>query len=135
MRRRPRKATNMLVTREFLKQRADASLAKGYTQRQKWVQFCERMMEEGLICSLYEARQTVSKYITVRRRDDYSRSFKVRFSNHKPIKHREEAGDCDFFVGYTNLGIQTTDQAITAAFRFFNITQERAGNANSSQNQ
>lgn len=115
----PSKATNRAVNMDFLRHRVQYAESMGF-QKQKWVTFCEVMLERGFTVSLYEARQTVSKYITVRRADDYSRSFKVRFSNHKPIKHREQAGDCDFFVGYTHLGIQTTEQAIAATLNFFN---------------
>lgn len=119
---RPKKANNRAVNTDFLRHRAEYSAKLGFA-KQKWVLFCERMIAEGLVCSLYEARQTVSKYITVRHPDNYSHSFKVRFSNHKPIKHRETAGDCDFFVGYTHLGIQTTDQAIKKTLEFFNLLE------------
>jgi hypothetical protein len=40
------------------------------------------------------------------------KQFKVRFSNHKPIHARELRGDCDFFVGHTNLTVTHTAQAI-----------------------
>ena len=120
---RPKKASNRAVNLDFLRHRAEYSAKLGFG-KQKWVLFCEKMIEAGLTCSLYEARQTVSKYITVRHPDNFSRSFKVRFSNHKPIKHRETAGDCDFFVGYTHLGIQTTDQAVAKTLEFFGLSQK-----------
>jgi hypothetical protein len=109
------KATNIAVTVEFLSSRAERAIAAGFA-KQKWVQFCEAMLARGHSLTIYEARQTVSKYITVR---TGKKTFKVRFSNHKPIKHRELAEDCDFFVGWTHTGVRTTDQAIEAVDAFF----------------
>lgn len=57
---------------------------------QKWVEFCRTLLDEGYSLTLYEALRTVSKYVTV------NGSYKVRFSNHKPIESREANGDCDF---------------------------------------
>ncbi len=104
-----------MVTKEFLDQRAKQSAKKGYS-KQKWIQFCEIMLRRGYAVSLYEARRTVSKYVTV---SDGKKSFKVRFSNHKPICEREERGDCDFFVGRTNYTVTTTKDAILAVINFF----------------
>lgn len=105
-----RKQTNTVVTPEFLEARASAAAASGY-QKAKWIVFSEAILAMGLSLTLYEAWQTFSKYLTVR---DGSRLFKVRFSNHRPIKRREIAGDCDFFVGVTNLGVTTTEDALRA---------------------
>ena len=113
-----KKATNRVINQDFLNHRVQRAVEAGF-KKQKWVEFCEELLRRGYVCQLYEARRTVSKYITVKRPDDHSRSFKVRFSNHKPIKHRETAGDCDFFVGYTHLGITTTQQALKATLEFF----------------
>lgn len=44
---------------------------------------------------------------------------RVRFSNHKPIERREDAGDCDFFVGVANRKTTTTAQALEAVRWFF----------------
>ena len=107
-----KKANRLIVTKEFLDSRVSAQYGK-----QAWIRFCERMMSEGFVCELYEARQTVSKYVTV---IDCERKFKVRFSNHKPIHAREVRGDCNFFVGITNLGTTNTSQAIAEALYFFN---------------
>lgn len=117
---RPKKANNRKVNHDFLANRVRHAQNLGF-QKQRWVFFCEVMMKAGLDCYLYEARQTLSKYITVKKPDDCSQAFKVRFSNHKPIKHRETAGDCDFFVGHTHLGIQNTEQAIEKTFAFFGV--------------
>lgn len=100
----------------MLNERHAWSRRLGY-EKQKWVFFCETLLERGYEMTLYEARQTVSKYITVRKD---GKTFKVRFSDHKPIAHREANGDCDFFVGRTNLGISNTHNALHAVESFFN---------------
>ena len=113
------KATNLRVDQRFLDQRA-AFAAKAGFARQKWIRFCEIMMAYNLVCELYEARQTVSKYITV---SNGLKQFKVRFSNHAPIAYRESRGDCDFFVGHTNQGVTTTNQASRDTLDFFGIKE------------
>lgn len=111
------KATNIIVTSNFLQNRTEF-LKQNNWPKSKWIYFCEEMMRLGLTIELYEARQTKSKYCTVRKD---GKSFKVRFSDHKPIYHREMQGDCDFFVGHTNTGIRNTQQAIIAVCKFFGI--------------
>lgn len=105
------KATNLQITTSYLDARAADLEKRGYG-KSKWIMFCERMIAEGATVRLYEARQTFSKYVTVSA--EGRPPFKVRFSNHRPIKAREIGGDCDFFVGVTNLGVTTTEQAIAA---------------------
>ncbi len=102
------KATNVKVTKKLLDQRAKIVMDKGYS-KQKWIEFCEQLLEEGYVCYLYEARQTFSKYITIKKKKV---EVKVRFSNHRPIKSRELNNDCDFFVGITHTGIRTKDDAL-----------------------
>lgn len=109
------KATNVRITAEFLEERVSRVVAAGYA-KQKWIMFCEQMLQRGYSLSIYEARRTVSKYITVKKG---KRTFRVRFSNHKPIKNRELAQDCNFFVGWTHTGVRTTEQAIEAVDAFF----------------
>ena len=104
-----------VVNAEFLNTRYERAKALGYSKA-KWILFCEALLEAGYKLSLYEARNTYSKYVTVIKD---GRRFKVRFSNHKPIKHREIKGDCDFFVGVTNLGTTTTSEALKAVQDFF----------------
>lgn len=82
----------------------------------KWIEFCERMLTNGFEVSYYEAQTTVSKYVTIRKG---SKSFLVRFSNHKPNRQREIAKDCDFFVGVTHLGVTRTEDAIRAVQEHF----------------
>src|SRR5690606_17959069 len=82
---RPKKAARAKINKEFLNRRIQWSENLGYG-KQKWVYFCEVLIERRFQLELYEARQTVSKYITIRKNN---KTFKVRFSNHKPCKNRE----------------------------------------------
>lgn len=104
------KATDLEVTLEFLESRVNPNYPKA-----KWITFCETLMESGLdlTLTLYEARRTVSKYISVHYKN---KEYKVRFSNHRPIAHRELLNDCDFFVGVTNFKVTRTENAIQAVF-------------------
>ncbi|NVM43163.1 hypothetical protein HWX16_23035 [Ochrobactrum intermedium] len=115
-----KKATNLNLTAQYLQQRTERLAGQGY-QKPKWIGFCETVLRAGLTVRLYEARRTVSKYVTVSNSD--GRSFKVRFSNHKPIAAREAKGDCDFFVGVTNQTVTTTSQALAATLSFFGIRE------------
>lgn len=110
------KANNDIVTSDFLGYRSQRVEKKGF-QKPRWIYFCEALLAKGYVLELYEARKTVSKYVTVKK--EGFPSFKVRFSNHKPIPHREIAGDCDFFVGHTNLTITNTEQAFRAVAKHF----------------
>lgn len=109
-------ANNLKVTRKFLVERKNRSAHAGYGIP-KYIEFCEILLNDGFTLYLYEARKTVSKYITI---SFAGKSFKVRFSNHKPNLFREERGDCDFFVGVTNLGVTTTKDALKAVYEHFN---------------
>ncbi|WP_435008006.1 hypothetical protein P12x_005273 [Tundrisphaera lichenicola] len=111
-----RKATNDAVTLPMLVKRTDILKNAGY-DKPKWIGFCETLLDRGYILTLYEARQTFSKYITVSMAGH--KPFKVRFSNHKPIAQRELNGDCDFFVGVTNLCVTNTSQALIAVEKHF----------------
>jgi len=115
---RSAKASNLRVTAEYLQMRSLRSAALGYG-KPKYILFCERALAAGLQVYLYEARHTASKYVTLRLA---GRQFKVRFSNHKPIAAREAQGDCDFFVGVTNLGVTTTGEALRAVHSFFGVS-------------
>jgi len=113
-----KKQTNSVITPILLEARVQRTINAGFG-KQKWVEFCEVLLNEGFTLTLYEARQTYSKYITVVKPGSRKKSFKVRFSNHKPNRHRELAGDCDFFVGVTHLGVTTSQQALKAVFAHF----------------
>ena len=114
VRQKPAKAKNRRVNKDYLTYRTSCAVGAGYA-KPKWIEFCEFALNAGLEISLYEAKRTASKYITLK---DGHRSFKVRFSNHKPIAAREARRDCDFFVGVTNQTITTTSQAIAAVQAF-----------------
>jgi len=85
----------------------------------KYIQFCERAINHGFDVKLYmPISGGVSKYVTVYHK---SKKFKVRFSNHKPIRDLEVKGTCDFFVGVTNLGVTTTEMAWETMLKHFNV--------------
>lgn len=110
------KMRNDPITPEFLKFRADVTKNAGYS-KPRWIEFSETLLERGYILKIYEAKRTVSKYITIS--NDKGKSFKVRFSNHLPIKARELEGDCDYFVGVTNLRTTNYRMALMAVNEFF----------------
>ena len=109
------KASNLKVTKEFLNSRIHKVYGKA-----KWLQFCEELLDEYELY-LYEARHTFSKYITIKKND---KSYKVRFSNHKPNWRREFNKDCDFFVGVSNYNITTTEDALKAVNKYFSKTMD-----------
>lgn len=110
------KACNRILDQGYLTGRKEGLIAAGYEDTPKWITFCETLLTDGYTLSLYEAKKTYSKYITVIRGQ---KQFKVRFSNHKPILYRELRGDCDFFVGVTNLKTTNTAMALAAVRSFF----------------
>lgn len=101
------------VTHELLESKHNSRYPK-----LKWIEFCEVMLGLGFTLTVYEARETASKYITVR---SEGRSFKVRYSNHPPAYNRLICDDCDFFVGKTQRFTTNTRQAIEAVRRFFGL--------------
>lgn len=123
-RRKNYKATNVKVTEGYLNQRINF-LKKNNWPKSKWIFFCEEMMRLGLVVELYEARQTKSKYCTVKSPNGPEKPFKVRFSDHKPNYHREVQQHCDFFVGFTHTGIRNTQGAINAVCKHFGIDRNR----------
>lgn len=111
-----RKMTNEIVTVGMLRSRAESNRINGYA-KPKYIKFCEQLLKHGYSLELYEARSTFSKYITVRREGD--KTYKVRFSNHKPNLLKEKRGDCDYFVGVTNLKVTNWIMATKAVHKFF----------------
>jgi len=107
-----KKATNWNISHKFLnfKKPKNSNFIVP-----KWISFCEAVLAEGLTASLYEARKTDSKYITIFFK---KHQFKVRFSNHKPIKKREKSNDCDFFVGVNHTSVSTTKDALKAVLKW-----------------
>lgn len=120
------KVKNQFISQNFLDERYRKSAEGGYPKA-KWIEFCEEMLRQGFRISLYEAKKTFSKYITIYHG---GQSFKVRFSNHKPIPQRELKGDCDFFVGVTNLTVSRTSDAIVAVNRWKHNVNQRGTHVN-----
>jgi hypothetical protein len=71
----------------------------------KWLLFIKDMIEAGWNIKVYEVR--VSKYVFVYKENTM---YKIRFSNHKPIYHRELENDCDFYAGVSNKNCLTTEE-------------------------
>lgn len=111
-----KKFRNDFLTKEILNQKWKMFQGMGYPKA-KWIVFSEILLDEGFTLQIYEAKETASKYITVSKNN--MNGFKVRFSNHKPIEYRERNGDCDFFVGVTNLGVTNTEMALNAVRSHF----------------
>ena len=106
-----KKAYNQYITEDFLKSRENVD-----KPIQKWILFCRYFMSKGYKIRLYEARKTVSKYITLIKD---GKSCKVRFSNHRPIREREKNKHCDFFVGVTNFQVITAHDVALKVLKFF----------------
>ena len=114
-RKKYRKAENKKINMSYLERRAEALTTNGWPIS-KWIMFCAELLDDGFEIELYEAKKTVSKYVTVMLD---GKRYKVRFSDHKPIKYREVRQDCDFFVGKTNFATTTTQDALVAVRKFF----------------
>ncbi len=108
------KAKNRVLDKSYLISRAKACERSGFSVP-KWITFSLFFVERGYKVTLYEAKKTVSKYVTIKYKGN---EFRVRFSNHKPIEHRELKGDCDFFVGVTHTGVRTASDAWVAATKW-----------------
>jgi hypothetical protein len=85
----------------------------------KYLLFIRNAIDAGLEVGLHRAVTTRSKYVFVYHGQQ---RYKVRFSDHKPAYEREQAGDCDFFVGVANKTVTTTEQAWNATMRHFQMT-------------
>lgn len=107
---KPRKIDHHFV--ESMKQR----YKKSKYSLPKWIQFIEVMLSFKYKVFLYEAKSTFSKYVYVQHN---GKTFKIRFSNHKPNKQKERINDCDFFVGVNNFIVTKTEDAIIATHKYF----------------
>jgi len=65
----------------------------------KYLYFIQNMIKKGWSARLHQVE--VSKYVFVYRSNTI---FKIRFSNHKPIKWKQMRKDCDFYVGISHQG-------------------------------
>lgn len=100
--------SQLTVDTDFLRGRAKAARAGGFP-KPRWIEFCETMIGLGYTVTLHEAASTVSKYVTV---FNLGKRYKVRFSNHRPAKDRQQHRDCDCYVGVSHGRTVTTDEAI-----------------------
>lgn len=75
----------------------------------KYLLFIRDMIESGWEVKLHEVR--VSKYVFISKG---AVTFKIRFSNHKPILSKELEEDCDFYVGVSHKQVSTTQQIMEA---------------------
>jgi hypothetical protein len=91
------------------KQIEDYPKTRGY-KAPKYLLFIKTLLEAGWSVRLYEGgKRGVSKYIFVKKNEHI---YKIRFSNHLPIKSKEENGDCDFYVGVSHHQTSTTEDII-----------------------
>lgn len=88
----------------------------------KWVDFCAQMVDLGFHVTFIDAKSTVSKYVYVSKG---VKVFKVRFSNHKPNPRDERKKTSDFYVGVSNFGVTTTEDAIKAIKKYFNTKENK----------
>ncbi len=107
------------VDAQYLNRREAANVAAGYNPP-KWITFCKWALEYGLTVYLHESMTTVSKYIYLSKFKG-GPVYKVRFSNHKPAHYKENAADCDFFVGVANNRTTNTAQAIEAVMAWAKV--------------
>lgn len=106
-----RKLVHEYLTFDILQYRISQKYGKA-----KWIEFAEDLLHNGYKVSLYEAKTTFSKYLTI---EKGNKKFKVRFSNHRPNINKELENDCDFFVGVTNFEVHTTKDALNAVRNYF----------------
>lgn len=73
----------------------------------KYLEFCRIMAENGWSVRIYTAR--VSKYVFVTSK---TATYKIRFSNHKPIYQKELENDCDYYVGISHTNVVKTEELL-----------------------
>lgn len=112
------KANGTVINAEHIFYRSQIWMSKGFPIPQ-YLRFCEYLIEHGYHVTLYEARKTNSKYVTVSLPGEPGWSYRVRYSDHPPISLRELRGDCDFFVGKANFCWTNTAAAIKAVNAHF----------------
>jgi len=98
----------MSLSLEYLKSLEPRYTKQGYSVP-KWIIFCKELIKNGWEVSLYRSKSTVSKYVFIKKDD---KKYKVRFSNHKANRQKEDTGDCNFYVGVGNKGVITTEQLL-----------------------
>ena len=114
-----------LVDMDYLNERKRRLTARGFPVS-RWIVLVESLMALGLQVTVYEPPTTHSKYIRAYVHLE-GPCFKIRVSDHKPVFAKEALGDCDFFVGVTNLGVTSIRDAEQAVIRHFNIQPSNGG--------
>ena len=117
------KVTNRVLDKEFLSIRNTYNQKYNYP-KQRWIQFCEYFIKRDFKVSLYEARKTRSKYVTVY--GNFDLEFVVRFSDHPTQIQKKglppsDTRRCDFFVGpgFGNCPWFTLSDGISATINYF----------------
>ena len=120
-RRRQLRPRDIPQTLEMLeKRRADMNR---HNFNPKWINFAIDMVNEGYLVYLYENINQKSKYLTL---NSNGVLFKIRFSDHLPIRYKYENGDCDFFVGKLYGGkFSSTEQCRIAVKEFYQGMEPR----------
>jgi hypothetical protein len=108
MKTRPSNIKNGGLTLEYLERLKPSYIAKNYPVP-KWIQFSEELISDNWHVRLHRSKSTVSKYLYISKNN---KNFKIRFSNHKPNKMKENNEDCDFYVGIGNRGVITTSEVL-----------------------
>lgn len=103
------------INQAYLDSRKERLVAGGWPIS-KWITFCEEMLQAGYVVNVYESQTTRSKYVYVSRE---KKTFKVRFSNHRPAREKQGEGDSDFYVGVSHGVVTTTADAKKAVETFF----------------
>lgn len=82
----------------------------------KYIAFMELMILKGWNVKLYTAG--VSKYVFVSKG---THTYKIRFSNHKPIYTKKIQNDCDFYVGITHKQSLKTETVIEKILHLYHV--------------
>lgn len=116
-----------LLTRDEILRRSIAIQNKGYPIS-KWLFCAWACIESGLDVVLYQAKETVSKYLYLAdpKQPDIP-PFKLRFSDHSPSAGQVDMRDCDFYIGVVSSRsqAQTTEDAMQVIGRYFGLDMVR----------
>jgi len=96
------------VTKHYLATLKPSYTKKGYPVP-KWITFSETLLNSGWKVQLKRSKSSYSKYIYIQKED---KSYKIRFSNHRPNKDAQEMSDSDFYVGVSNGQVITTEMVL-----------------------
>lgn len=97
-----------LLSIEYLESLKPNYVKQGYPVP-KWISFSEALINEGWTVRAHYAKTTFSKYLFISKGKI---SKKIRFSNHKPNRNKENINDCDYYVGISHNQILTTEKLL-----------------------